>query len=104
MPRSLRRLRPLSQLLPEGVRPKLSVLMPVYNEADTVAQIVDEVLAFESLRFDIELVIVESNSTDGSRDVVESYKADPRVTLILQSAARGKGNAVRAALAEATGD
>ena len=104
MPRSLRRLRPLSQLLPEGVRPKLSVLMPVYNEADTVAQIIDEVLAFESPRFDVELVIVESNSSDGSRDVVERYKAEPRVTLILQSAARGKGNAVRAALAEATGD
>jgi glycosyltransferase involved in cell wall biosynthesis len=104
MRRTYRRLRPLAELLPAGVHPKLSVLMPVYNEAETVAVIIDQVLEHESELVDVELVIVESNSTDGSREVVEHYKDHPRVTLLLQADARGKGSAVREAMRHASGD
>jgi glycosyltransferase involved in cell wall biosynthesis len=51
-----------------------------------------------------EIVIVESNSTDGTRELVQQFKNHPRVKLILQESARGKGYAVRAGLKAATGD
>jgi len=50
------------------------------------------------------VIIVESNSTDGSRAVVETFRGRERVRIILQERPRGKGHAVRAGLAEATGD
>jgi glycosyltransferase involved in cell wall biosynthesis len=53
---------------------------------------------------DKEIVIVESNSTDGTRDLVLKYKAIPGVKIVLQDRPRGKGHAVRAGLAHATGD
>ncbi len=54
--------------------------------------------------WEIEVIVVESGSTDGTRDVVLGYREHPRVTLILEDRAYGKGHAVRAALARATGD
>ena len=48
--------------------------------------------------------MVESNSTDGTRSIVQTYDAHPRVKLILEDRPRGKGHAVRAGLAHATGD
>src|SRR5258708_12488517 len=51
-----------------------------------------------------EIIIVESSSTDGSRDLVQSYAGHPEVRVVLQAAPRGKGNAVREGLALATGD
>ena len=51
-----------------------------------------------------EVIIVESNSTDGSRQIVESYAQHDGVKIILQPAPRGKGSAVREGLAAATGD
>jgi len=50
------------------------------------------------------VVIVESNSTDGSREIVLSYRDHPRVKLILEDRPRGKGHAVRAGFAQAVGD
>jgi len=84
--------------------PLVSVLMSVYDEVDTVAHAIDEVLAVEIDGAEIEVIIVESNSTDGSRDVVLRYAACPRARVVLQSEARGKGNAVREALQSARGD
>ncbi len=50
------------------------------------------------------MIIIESHSTDGSREVVEAYRDHPRVRLILEESPRGKGRAVRAGLAAARGD
>ena len=52
----------------------------------------------------IEIVLVESNSSDGTREDAVRYGAHPRVRLILQDRPRGKGHAVRAGLAACTGD
>jgi glycosyltransferase involved in cell wall biosynthesis len=82
----------------------VSVVVPVYNEATTVAEILDELLAFSHEPVTLEIVIVESNSSDGSRAIVEEYADHPQVRLVLQDTARGKGNAVRAGFAAATGD
>ena len=51
-----------------------------------------------------EIIIVESNSTDGSRELVQSYEGHPEVRIVLQPRPRGKGHAVREGLAMATGD
>lgn len=82
----------------------LSVVMAVYNEAQTVDATVRDVLSADTRGRSLELVIVESNSTDGSRAIVERFATDPRVRLVLQEAPSGKGNAVRAGLEVATGD
>jgi hypothetical protein len=87
-----------------GERPKLSVIVPVYNERRTFNELIERVLDKTIDGIDIEIIIVESNSTDGTRADVIALSDHPRVTVILQDRAQGKGNAVRAGLAHATGD
>jgi glycosyltransferase involved in cell wall biosynthesis len=82
----------------------LSVIVPVYNEGGTIRQVLDVLLAKEIGGLGIEVLVVESNSTDGTRDSVLAYRDHPRVKLILEDRPRGKGHAVRAGFAQATGD
>ena len=83
---------------------RLSVVMPVYNEALTFRIACDRLLSKEMDGIDIEIIIVESNSTDGSREQVLKYGQHPRVKIVLEDAPRGKGHAVRAGLQHVTGD
>ena len=85
-------------------RQVLSVVVPAYNEAATFGLMMDGLLRKELPDLDLEIIVVESNSTDGTRDLARKYAAHPRVKLILQERPRGKGNAVRAGLNAATGD
>jgi hypothetical protein len=82
----------------------LTVIVPVFNEAATVAELLDRVLAKTIDGVEIDVLIVESNSTDGSREIVQRYAEHPRVRLVLEERARGKGYAVRTGLAHARGD
>jgi glycosyltransferase involved in cell wall biosynthesis len=82
----------------------LSVIVPVFNERATVEPALAQLLAKEVPGVAIEIIIVESNSTDGSRDVVLKHRDHPRVRIILEETPRGKGHAVRAGLAQATGE
>jgi glycosyltransferase involved in cell wall biosynthesis len=77
--------------------------MPVYNEAQTVADAIDRVIALCIADVTIELIVVESNSNDGSREIVKSYADTNGVKVVLQRDPRGKGNAVREGLTHATG-
>ena len=89
----------------QSYRPQtLSVIVPVYNESSTVAELLDRVLAKRIDNVEIEVVIVESNSTDGSREIVERFATDPRVQLVLEERPRGKGYAVRKGLESARGE
>lgn len=83
---------------------KLSVIMPVFNEFNTVKDTIDSVLNKKITGIDIELIIVESNSTDGTKDLMLDYIDHPRVILLFQEKPLGKGNAVRAGLNASTGD
>jgi glycosyltransferase involved in cell wall biosynthesis len=78
--------------------------MAVYNEAETVSAAIESVLGVDIPRVEVELVIVESNSADGTRGIVSRYADDPRVRLVLQERASGKGAAVREGFEHATGD
>ena len=57
----------------------LSVVVPAYNEANTVRPLLDALLAKRLPGIRIEVIVVESNSTDGTRDIVCEYAAHPRV-------------------------
>jgi len=98
---SSRRANPV--LRAEGIG-TLSVVLPVYNEANTVGDVIDQVLKLDLDDRQLELIIVESNSTDGTREIVLGYESRPGVRVILQDRPRGKGYAVRTGLAAATGD
>jgi glycosyltransferase involved in cell wall biosynthesis len=81
----------------------LSVIVPIFNEAATLRTALDAIVAKTVAGWELELIFIESNSTDGSRAIVETYRSNPRVKIILEDKPRGKGHAVRAALAQATG-
>jgi len=86
---------------------KLSVLMPVYNEARTLRSIVARVFEspMEELGLEVELVAVDDGSTDASREILEELaKSDSRIRVFRQDRNRGKGAAVRRAIGECTGD
>jgi glycosyltransferase involved in cell wall biosynthesis len=82
----------------------VSVIVPVYNEIATVREALDALVAKRMPGYELQLIIVESNSTDGSREVVLGYRGRPAVSVILEDSAKGKGHAVRAGLAAATGE
>jgi 2-polyprenyl-3-methyl-5-hydroxy-6-metoxy-1,4-benzoquinol methylase len=83
---------------------RLSVVMPVYNERATFPDIIRQLLAKEIPGVDIEVIVVESRSTDGTREEVRKIEGHPRVVVMYEDRPRGKGHAVRAGLAKATGD
>lgn len=82
----------------------LSVIFPVYNERATVEESLQRVLRKEIPGVRIEIIVVESNSTDGSREIVERYRDHPRVRIVHEDRPRGKGHAVRAGLEHASGE
>ena len=92
--------RPGAERAPE----RLSVVMPVFNEARTFAANFEKVLAKEVEGLEVEIVVVESCSTDGTREIVQRYENHPRVTVVWEDRPRGKGRAVRSGLERITGD
>jgi glycosyltransferase involved in cell wall biosynthesis len=81
----------------------LSILMPVYNELETVERAIHEVLNTE-LPTDIELIVVDDGSTDGSGELLRSREWPAAVTVLHHERNAGKGAAVRTALAQARGE
>lgn len=82
---------------------RLSVIMPVHNEAPTLREIVRRVLA-APVELPLELVIADDGSTDGSGAIIDELAAaDPRLRVVRHPAALGKGSAVRSAIAAITG-
>src|SRR5262249_16421225 len=77
---------------------------PVYNELETYRDVMEPLLHKTIPGFDIEICLVESNSSDGTRDEVLRYADHPRVRLLLEDKPSGKGHAVRAGFDLATGD
>src|SRR3970040_497861 len=79
---------------------KLSILMPVFNEAPTIAAVVERVRA---VPLDHEIVLVNDASSDATPPIVEGLAA-PDVTVIHHPVNRGKGAAIRTGLLAASGD
>ena len=84
---------------PDGL--VLSVLMPVYNERNTIELIIDQVHAVPVKK---EIVVVDDCSRDGTREILQRLKDAGRIdTLVFHDVNRGKGAAIRTALASSTG-
>jgi glycosyltransferase involved in cell wall biosynthesis len=89
---------------------KVSIIIPVYNEAGTLATLLNRVWAQPLAHATKEIIIVESNSKDGSRQIVEEFLAqhpDPLPTpvrAIYEDEPKGKGHAVRRGLSAASGE
>jgi glycosyltransferase involved in cell wall biosynthesis len=81
--------------------PLLSVVMPAFNEADTIEEIIARVLAVP-LR--IQLVVVDDCSTDGTRETLERLQRERGFTLLLQPRNLGKGAALRRGFEAVRGD
>jgi dolichol-phosphate hexosyltransferase len=84
-------------------RPQLSILIPVYNEEQRVCAALDQVLAHD-FAFPIELVVVDDGSTDGTRALLANYDWPDNARVLYHVANRGKGAAIRTALAHAEGE
>jgi len=83
-------------------RMKISVIIPCFNERGTIEQVVDAVRAAPIEN--IEIVIVDDGSTDGTIDVLKEKVAKRADRILYQSRNQGKGGALRAGFAVATGD
>jgi glycosyltransferase involved in cell wall biosynthesis len=85
---------------------RLSVIVPVYNEAQTVAKVIERVLGVDLEGFEREIIVVDDGSTDGSYEILERMDGQwpDLVTVCHHEQNRGKGAAVRTALERVTGD
>ena len=96
---------------------KLSVIMPVYNERGTIAEILRRVRAAclrvpvgygpvngSVVEFEREIVIVDDGSTDGTHEFLRALEGEPDVVVVLHERNQGKGAAVRTGLQCASGD
>jgi glycosyltransferase involved in cell wall biosynthesis len=82
---------------------KVSIIVPVYNEAGTVAQVLERLKGVKD--FEREIVVVDDGSTDGTADVLKKFAGDPEIATIYRMPKNsGKGAAVRAGIGLAKGD
>jgi len=95
---------------------KLSIIVPVYNEIETIAEILRRVRAVPivvpvgygpddgSIPFEREIVVVDDGSTDGTTAFLHTLADEPDITIVFHEQNRGKGAAVQTALRHTEGD
>ena len=85
---------------------KLSIIIPVYNEEQTISEIVERVRSVELPGVEKEIIIANDGSSDGTREAMarSGWRSDPRIAIHDLQINVGKGAAVRLGLRYATGD
>ena len=81
--------------------PLLSVVMPAYNESETIEEIIRRVLA---VPVRTQLIVVDDGSKDGTRDILARLERELGFTVVLQPGNQGKGAALRRGFEEVRGD
>ncbi|MDQ8193280.1 glycosyltransferase family 2 protein [Coraliomargarita sp. SDUM461004] len=82
---------------------QVSIVIPIYNECETLHEIVSRVLAVEGMSVK-EIILVDDCSTDGTRELLEREFKDPIFKKAYHPVNQGKGAALRTGFAQATGD
>jgi glycosyltransferase involved in cell wall biosynthesis len=82
---------------------KLSIVIPVRNERDTVVPLVERVRAVDA-GMPKEIIVVDGASTDGTREALEALQPGSDLVLVFEDRARGKGRAVRTGFERASGE
>ena len=82
---------------------KRSVLIPVYNEKNTIKDCLEAVLKADIGSLDLEVIISDNNSNDGTKEILSKIN-DPRVKILYRDRNNGKGANIKNALKEANGD
>ena len=80
---------------------KLSVIIPVYNETESILEILERI---KDTKLVWEILIVDDCSTDGTRDILKEMDGKENVRVILKDRNEGKGSAVTIGMREARGD
>ena len=85
---------------------KLSIIIPVYNEEQTISELVDRVRAVDLGDIEKEIIIADDGSSDGTRDAIDRshWSGDPGIRIHHSEINVGKGAAIRLGLKFATGD
>ena len=81
---------------------KISVIIPCYNEENTIEKIVDKILELKDL--DFEIIIIDDHSTDSSKKIIETNLKDKIDHIIINEKNSGKGYSIRRGIDKATGD
>jgi glycosyltransferase involved in cell wall biosynthesis len=89
---------PLERGLPGTTAVKLSIIIPAFNEAATIKDVID---AVKALKIDKEIIVVDDGSTDGTREILNKT---PDIKAVFHEKNAGKGAAIRTGLVYAAGD
>jgi glycosyltransferase involved in cell wall biosynthesis len=81
--------------------PVLTVIIPVYNEHQTILKIVDMVSALDISK---QIIVIDDGSTDGTKEIVQSLKGRAGIDVVIQPKNQGKGAAIQTGIRLAIGD
>jgi len=83
---------------------KLSIIIPVFNEKETIEEILERIISAPAFGFEKEIVVVDDYSTDGTSNLLEKLKEKFKFLLLRHEKNLGKGSAIRTGLNYTTGD
>jgi glycosyltransferase involved in cell wall biosynthesis len=83
---------------------RLSVIIPAFNEEDTIDDIIERVRSVDLGGAQLEVVVVDDASTDGTRERLQKYSDDPEICVLRHETNQGKGSAIRTGIERVTGD
>jgi glycosyltransferase involved in cell wall biosynthesis len=81
---------------------KLSIIIPCYNESNTIEKIINKVINQKD--YDKEIIVIDDFSTDGSIEILKIFDEKKIIKLILNNLNRGKGYCIKKGIEQATGD